>query len=131
MAVRGIRGATTVETNTREEIIAKTRELLESILEKNNFDVSDIVSIIFSVTNEVNAEFPAVAARHLGWIYTPLLCTNEIPVSGSLRNCIRVLLHVNSDKRQDEMVQVYLYEARNLRPDLDSNEGHKYYTSEK
>ena len=131
MAVRGIRGATTVEANTKDEIITKTRELLESIVSKNDFDASDIISIIFSVTDDVNAEFPAVAARQLGWLYTPLLCTNEIPVPGSLKNCIRVLLHVNSDRGQDEMVQVYLYEAKRLRPDLDSDEGNKYYTSEK
>lgn len=131
MTVRGIRGATTVKLNNKEEIIEKTRELLELIVEKNNLDHSDIVSIIFSVTDDVNAEFPAVAARKLGWLYTPLLCTNEIPVPGSLRNCIRVLLHVNSEKKQDEMIQVYLYEARNLRPDLDEREGNKSYTSEK
>ncbi len=84
MAVRGIRGATTVSTNTKEGIIERTRELLESIFDKNDFDVSDIVSIIFSVTDDVNAEFPAVAARKLGWLYTPLLSTNEIPVPDSL-----------------------------------------------
>ncbi len=131
MAVRGVRGATTVETNTREEIIAKTGELLESLAEKNRFTLEDVASAVFSVTDDVNAEFPAVAARQLGWLYTPLFCAREIPVPGSLKSCIRVLLHVNSDKTQEEMVHVYLYEAKKLRPDIDGESEDRYYTSVK
>ncbi|MCP4135726.1 MAG: chorismate mutase [bacterium] len=122
MAVRGIRGAITIESNSREEILAKTGEMLESLIEKNTVEVDEIVSVVFSVTEDIDAEFPAVAARNLGWNYTPMLCTREIPVPGSLKNCIRVLLHLNTEKKQHEMRHVYLYGAKKLRPDLD-NEG--------
>jgi chorismate mutase len=118
MAMRGIRGATSVAANTREEIVAKTVELLSAMMEKNGVEIENVASAIFSVTDDVNAEFPAVAARKLGWIYTPLFCTREIPVPGSLQGCIRVLLHVNSEKRQDEIVHLYLHEAKKLRPDM-------------
>ncbi|TAL38064.1 MAG: chorismate mutase [Spirochaetes bacterium] len=131
MAVRGIRGATTVERNRREDIVERTMELLGVMLEKNAIDVADIASAVFSVTDDVSAEFPAVAARKLGWIYTPLFCTREIPVPGSLERCIRVLLHVNTDKRQDEMVHAYLYGAIKLRPDLDTSDRDRYYISDK
>lgn len=129
MAVRGIRGAVTVEENMKDEILNKTAELLQAIIEKNSLDVEDIISAMFSVTDDVNADFPAVAARKLGWIYTPLMCTREIPVPGSLQSCIRVLLHVNTERRQDEIVHVYLYDAKKLRPDLDAENSDKYYTS--
>ncbi len=129
MAVRGIRGATTVDKNNTEEITARTRELLEVLVEKNSISVEDIASAVFSVTDDLNAEFPAVAARKIGWLYTPLFCTREIPVPGSLQSCIRVLLHVNSEKMQEEMVHVYLYEAKKLRPDIDSASEERYYTS--
>jgi chorismate mutase len=131
MTVRGIRGATTVTENTREEIIEKTGELLDVLVKKNGLNTEDIVSAIFSVTDDINAEFPAVAARKLGWLYTPLFCTREIPVPGSLNMCIRVLLHVNSIKKQEEMIHEYLYESRKLRPDLHTGEKDRYYSSEK
>lgn len=131
MAVRGIRGATTVESNTKEEIINRTKEMLEAVIERNNVQVEDITSAIFSVTDDLDAEFPAVAARKIGWIYTPLFCTLEIPVPGSLRKCIRVLLHVNSDRSQKEMKHIYLNGAQCLRPDLDVEDRNKYYFSDK
>ncbi len=118
MAVRGIRGATTIEENTKEEIIIKTSELLKSIIESNKLLQEDIISVIFTVTDDVSAEFPAVAARELGWTAISLLCTREMPVPGSLQSCIRVLMHVNSDKKQNEMSSIYLHEAKKLRPDL-------------
>jgi chorismate mutase len=131
MAVRGIRGATTADSNTRDEIIAKTRELLESLVRQNHTELPDIASAVFSVTKDLDAEFPAVAARAMGWQYTPLFCTTEMAIPGSLISCIRVLLHVNTDKRQDEMIHVYLYGAKNLRPDLESKNAGKFYTSNK
>jgi chorismate mutase len=131
MAVRGIRGATSITENTKEEIISKTREMLEIMIKKNGISIEDIASALFSVTDGIDAEFPAVAARRLGWVYTPLMCTKEIPVKGSLENCIRVLLHINSEKKQEEIIHVYLYEAEKLRPDLNSGDENKYYTSEK
>ena len=131
MAVRGIRGATTVTSNTRDEIVSKTMEMLNELLGKNHVALEDIASAMFSVTEDIDAEFPAVAARKIGWIYTPLFCTREIPVPQSLQKCIRVLIHVNSDKRQDEMIHVYLYDAEKLRPDLDLSTKDRYYSSEK
>ncbi len=130
MAVRGVRGATTVDSNSKEEILTKTEELVKVMIHKNQIEMEDIASAIFSVTEDLNEEFPAVAVRRLGWIYTPLLCTREIPVKNSLKGCIRVLLHVNTEKRQEEIVHVYLYGAKKLRPDLDSGVDDRYYTSE-
>lgn len=130
MAVRGIRGATTVEKNDSAEIIQKTRELLEIIIKKNGFAVEDVASVVFTVTDDLNAEFPAVAAREMGWLYTPLMCGREIPVPGSVGKCIRVLLHVNTSSPQKNMVHVYLHDARKLRPDIDSDHEDRYYISE-
>src|SRR6056297_3616250 len=130
MAVRGVRGATTVERNEKTEIIQKTRELLETLMDKNDFTVEDVASAVFTVTDDLDAEFPAVAARKLGWIYTPLMCGREIPVPGSVGMCVRVLLHVNIDRPQKDMVHVYLHDARKLRPDIDSDHKDRYYISE-
>lgn len=115
MPIRGIRGATTVSHNKKEEIIAATKALLSEIAGSNQLKVEEIASIIFSVTRELDAEFPAVAARELGWEETPLLCSKEIDVPGSLPKCIRVLLHVNTQKQQSEMKHVYLKDAVKLR----------------
>lgn len=113
---RGIRGATTVDHNDREEILAATRELLELLIEKNDLKVEDIVSAIFSTTEDLNAEFPAVAARGLGWTETALMCAREIPVPNSLQKCIRVLIHVNTTRSAQEIQHVYIKEAVSLRP---------------
>jgi len=119
MRVRGIRGATTVERNSREAILSATAELLEKMVELNDIDVDEIASAFFSTSPDLNAEFPAVAARLvLGWNHTPLSCTHEMNVPGSLPMCLRVMLHVNTNKRADEVVHVYMRGARVLRPDL-------------
>lgn len=115
MSIRGIRGATTTKNNSKEEILDATKELLQEILKKNQLKIEDIASIIFTTTKDLNAEFPAVAARELGWNDTPLLCTREIDVPKSLAKCIRILLLVNSNKEQKEIQHVYLREAVNLR----------------
>ncbi len=121
MKVRGIRGATSVETDCSEEILAATRELLEAILRANDIqEFDDIASAIFTTTSDLTSTFPAEAARGLGMSTVPLLCTNEIPVEGSLPRCIRVLLHLNTEKSQSEIVHVYFREARKLRPDVSS-----------
>ena len=96
MYCRGIRGATTVEHNEREEILAVTKELLELLISRNELRAEEIASAIFTVTEDLDAEFPALAARHLGWTEVALLCAREIPVPNSLEKCIRVLLHVNT-----------------------------------
>ncbi|GER86127.1 chorismate mutase [Dictyobacter vulcani] len=116
MYCRGIRGATTVEQNDREEILAATRELLELIITRNALKTEDIASAIFSLTADLDAEFPAVAARGLGWTDTALMCTREIPVPDSLGKCIRVLIHVNTTRSANEIQHVYIKGAVNLRP---------------
>ena len=120
--LRGVRGATTVDSNSETEILQATEELLISIQEKNpSLDSADLASAVFSITNDLDATFPAVAARNLGWQLVPLLSALEIPVPGSLRLCIRVLLHWNTPLDQKEIQHVYLRKAVNLRPDLHQN----------
>lgn len=116
--VRGIRGATTVERNSAEEIFSATRELLQAIIKENSLDPEDIASAFFTVTPDIDADFPAFAAREIGLKYVPLLCAVEINVPGSLGNCIRILLHVNTKKSQKEMKHIYLRGAIRLREDL-------------
>lgn len=116
--VRGIRGAITVEQNTQEQIDLATQEMVKAIVEKNSLKVEDIISAFFTVTPDLNAAFPATSARKLGWLRVPLMCCTEIPVQGALPLCIRVLLHVNTEKRQEEVHHVYLRKAVQLRVDL-------------
>ena len=118
MACRGIRGATTVEANEVGAILAATRELLQALVAANGLDARDLASVIFTVTPDLDAAFPAREARDIGWTEVPLLDALEIPVPGSLPRCIRVLIHWNTDRRQDEVEHVYLRGAQALRPDL-------------
>jgi chorismate mutase len=118
MKCRGVRGATTVEQNEREEILTATRQLLALMIRRNGVDKEDVASVTFSVTKDLNAEFPALAARQLGWIDVPLLCGYEISVPGGLPQCIRVLMHWNTDKPQSEIIHVYERDATRLRPDI-------------
>ena len=115
MFMRGIRGAITVKSNNRQAILDSTRKLLSAMIKENKIKVEQIASVIFSVTKDLNAEFPAAAARQIGWNDTPLLCTCEIAVPGSLKKCIRVLMHVNINKTQKAIKHVYLREAIKLR----------------
>jgi chorismate mutase len=119
-ATRGVRGATTVEHNTREAVLAATHELLERIVQANGMQTADIASALFSTTPDIDAVFPAVAARERGWTETALMCTHEMAVPGSLPRCIRVLIHWNTTLRAAEVHHVYLRGARVLRPDLAS-----------
>jgi chorismate mutase len=128
-STRGIRGAVTVDGNHPDAIVGATRSLLESMVRQNRIEVEDVCTVIFSVTGDLDAEFPAIAARDIGWIYTPLLCTNEIPVPGALERCVRVLMLVNTGLKQDEIVHVYLGDAMQLRPDLNGPERDQYYRS--
>jgi chorismate mutase len=118
MAFRGVRGATTVEHNSRDEILTATRQLLALMIRQNDIRGEDVASAVFSATVDLNAEFPALAARQLGWLDVPLLCTHEMSVPGALPRCIRVLIHWNTDKQQNEVTHVYVKEATRLRPDL-------------
>lgn len=119
MPVRGIRGANVASDNTKEAIHSATRELLEGVMVSNpSLESNDIASVFFTVTEDLNAGFPAFAARELGWARVPLLCAKEISVPVGLPKCIRVLLHWNTDLSQAEIKHVYLGEASRLRPDI-------------
>ena len=118
MKVRGVRGATTSDSNSREDILLAAHDLITGIIDANEIVVDDVASILFSTTADLNAEFPAVAARNLGFTNTALECLVEMNVPGSLARCIRVLMHVNSDKQQIEIRHIYLKNAKSLRADL-------------
>jgi len=119
MAVRGIRGATTINKDSQESVLQATEEMLEAILLANqSLQAKEIGSVIFTVTDDILSAFPAQAARQLGWDQVPLLCTREIPVPQSLPMCIRVLIHWNTSLTQDAIQHVYLHNAKSLRPDL-------------
>ena len=118
MRLRGIRGATTVEANDKEAILAATDELLRAIIEANGVERDNVASVFFSTTPDLDAEFPAVAARMMGWSRVALMCAHEMAVPGSLPMCLRILMHVNTSKAPDQLDFVYLHGARALRPDL-------------
>ena len=118
MPCRGVRGATTADSNSRDDILTATRQLLALMIHINEIAAGDVASAIFSTTEDLDAEFPALAARQLGWLDVPLICNHEINVPGSLVRCVRILLHWNTDKKQDEVTHVYIREASKLRPDL-------------
>ncbi len=121
MRVRGVRGATTATANTREAVLEATRELLQEVLRTNAItDFEDIASILFTTTPDLNATFPAEAAREIGLQLVPLLCASEIAVPGRLPRCVRVLLHINTTKSLKEITHTYLREAKSLRPDIHS-----------
>jgi|SRR3990172_5005904 len=115
MWCRGVRGATTADSNTKEDIRAATRELLKEVMKVNGITANDVASAIFTTTPDLNAEFPAVAARELGWTEVALMCSHEMGVPGSLTKCIRVLLHVNTEKSAEEIVHVYIKGAKGLK----------------
>lgn len=117
MACRGVRGATTVEVDERETVLRATRELLALMIHLNEMHKEDVASAIFTTTPDLNSAFPATAARQLGWLDVPLMCSHEIEVAGSVTMCIRVLLHWNTDRAQHDIQHVYLKEAQRLRPD--------------
>lgn len=115
---RGVRGATTVDHNTRDDLLKATRQLLALMIRQNGIEHEDVASAVFTTTADLNAEFPALAARQLGWIDVPLLCTHEISVPGSLARCVRILIHWNTAKTLDDIHHVYIRDAARLRPDL-------------
>jgi chorismate mutase len=114
---RGLRGATTVPKNEADAILEATTELLEALVDANDLQEADVASVLFTATPDLDAAYPAVAARQLGWTETALLCVQEMAVSGSLPRCIRVLIHWNTARSQDQLHHVYLREAKKLRPD--------------
>ena len=118
MLVRGVRGATTIESNTEEQILHHTTQLLHTMLSKNDIDTTHIASIFFSVTDDITATFPARAARAIGLDHVPLLCMREMSADSGLPLCIRILIHVNTPKTQQEIHHIYLNEAQKLRPEF-------------
>ncbi len=117
LACRGVRGAITVDSNDAEQILAATRELLYIMIRSNGIEPEDVASAIFTTTVDLDATYPALAARQLGWYDVALLCGHEMDVPGGLAKCIRVLLNWNTDRSATEIVHVYLRNAKDLRPD--------------
>ena len=119
MSMRGIRGAITAQADTSGEILAATRELLQEVVRVNpDLKPQDICSIFFTMTPDLHAVHPALAARQMGWVDVPLLCAQEIPVPDSLPRCIRILVHWNTEKPQSAICHAYVGDANVLRPDL-------------
>lgn len=118
VALRALRGAITCSENTRAEIVSRTQALVTEILRRNDVDHDDLVSIIFTATDDLTAEFPATAARALGLGDVPLLCARELAVDGGMPLCVRVLVHLNTERDRTELHHVYLEGARALRDDL-------------
>ena len=115
--LRGVRGATTAEANTREAILTATHELLCLMIEANGIQPDDVASAIFTTTIDLNADYPALAARALGWHDVALLCMHEMNVPHGLKQCIRILLHWNTAVAAQDVKHVYIKGAMNLRPD--------------
>tara|TARA_B100000029_G_scaffold515615_1_gene623542 strand:+ start:3595 stop:3963 length:369 start_codon:yes stop_codon:yes gene_type:complete len=118
MPVRGVRGAITASENSKEAILSATKKLLEEMIISNKIQKNDIASAFFTTTTDLDAEFPAVAARQLGWTMVPLMCGNEMAVPGSLQKVIRVMLHLNTDQNPEDIQHIYLGKAQSLRPEL-------------
>ncbi|HVE64932.1 MAG TPA: chorismate mutase [Mycobacteriales bacterium] len=118
MAVRAVRGAIQVSADERTEILSAAAELITAVLERNAVDVDDLISVIFTATPDLTADFPAYAARQLGITDVPLLCATEIDVPGALPRVIRLLAHIDTNRRRAELRHVYLRGAQQLRTDL-------------
>lgn len=112
---RGIRGATTADDNTKEAVISATKELFTKLIELNDVDQDEVAAVILTTTKDIDAAFPAVAARQMGWNNAALLCGNEMNVPGSLKSCIRILIFVNTEKGPSDIHFVYIKGAKNLR----------------
>ena len=117
-AVRALRGATTVDADTEDQVNERVQALVTAMLERNGVEKDDLISVVFTATDDVQSMFPAAAAREIGLGDVPLLCARELDVKGGTPLCIRVLMHLNTEKRRDELHHVYLEGARGLRDDL-------------
>ena len=118
LMVRGLRGATTVDTDSPDQVTERSQELIVALMERNELAEDDIVSMLFTATADVTSIFPATAIREIGFGAVPLLCAAEIAVPGAMPRCIRVLLHIHTTKSKDEIHHVYLHGAQGLRDDL-------------
>jgi chorismate mutase len=122
MMVRGVRGAIDVPVNTEDAIMEATHRLFKEIIFRNSIPMEEIASIILSATADLDAAFPAKAIRSLGLTSIPLMCTQEINVPGAMSRVIRVLIHINTDKKQSEIIHCFLDKTANLRPDIGGEE---------
>ena len=113
--VRAIRGATTADQNSKDAIVDASVELLTELINANNLGDADVISAFFTTTPDLNAQFPAIAARKIGWVNVALMCAHEIAVPGGQKRCIRVMIYINSDRSVDQVKNIYLKEAINLR----------------
>jgi chorismate mutase len=113
-----LRGATTLDRDEREHLLERVEELLTEIISRNGLDHDDLISILFTATDDVHSVFPAVAARQLGMGDVPLICARELDIDGGMPRCIRVMLHVNTQLERSALRHVYLEDARSLRDDL-------------
>lgn len=119
--IRGVRGAITVEENDEAVILDATNRMMRELILKNEIEADDVASVFISVTDDLDTVFPAKALRSIeGWRYVPVTCMQEVPVKGSLRKCIRAMVHVNTSKSQKDIKHIYLERATALRPDLNS-----------
>lgn len=116
--VRAVRGATTVDEDTREQIIERVVELLEAMMEANRVHHDDLISVWFTATPDIHSMFPAEAARKIGWGDVPLLCAQELDIAGATPRVVRVLAHLTSERSRSELHHIYLHGARSLRDDL-------------
>lgn len=116
--MKAVRGAISVEENTKEDILKASKELLENLIKLNKLTTQEMVSIIFTATADLDSVYPAVAARKIGLDKVPLLCFQEMKVKNSLKKCLRVMIYINRDCGLEEINHVYLKKAASLRPDL-------------
>lgn len=118
MAVRAIRGATQLEVDERQHLLERSAELVRAVLEANDLDSDDLISILFTVTPDLRSEFPAVAGRQVGLVDVPLICAQEIDVPHALPRVVRIMMHAETSRERDKIQHVYLHGAVSLRPDL-------------
>lgn len=117
--IRGVRGATTVTEDSNEQVLQETARLVKEMIKANDIEPDRIASVIISTTTDISSAFPARAVRSMeGWTYVPVMCTHEMNVPGALEKCIRLLMHVNTEKGQQDIQHIYLNDATQLRPDL-------------
>ena len=116
--VRALRGATTLDTDQREHLLARTQELIAALLDRNGLHEDDLVSIVFTATDDVHSAYPAEAAREAGITHVPLLCARELDIDGGIARCIRILVHAYTEHDARSLRHVYLHDARQLRTDL-------------
>jgi len=117
-AVRALRGATTVDADTPEQLHERVQALLACMLDRNGVEKDDCISILFTATDDIHSMFPALAARAMGFGDVPLICARELDIKGGTPRCVRIMMHVNTDKSRDELHHVYLEGAKGLRDDL-------------